>query len=204
MRNLFALNDTGVGAMSNSAITFVENAMVDNTVQVRALGGDLASQVHGGAHAGIAQPNAAPAALADAAVWTLDGRGNYWSDYNGYDANGDGVGDRPYEPQPPMAGALGRDETLRLFNFTLAQQAIDVAAKMFPVYRYKPVIVDSGPLMSPPGPALPKGEGVNTGLLVVSALLTLLALAVLQAAADVDLVGALRRISPARPRRAGG
>lgn len=203
MRNLFALNDTGVGAMSNSAITFVENAMVDNTVQVKALGGDLASQIHSGAQAGGAQTKTAPPPP-EAAVWTVNGRGNYWSDYNGYDANGDGVGDRPYEPRPPMAGALGRDETLRLFSYTLAQQAIDMAAKMFPVYRYKPVIVDSGPLMSPPGPALAKGHGINTGLLAVSALLTLLAVAVLQAAADVDLGRVLRRIALAPPWRAGG
>lgn len=204
MRNLFALNDTGVGAMSNSAITFVENAMVDNTVQVKALGGDLAALAHGGAHSGGGQPEAAPAAAPVAAAWTVDGRGNYWSDYNGYDANGDGVGDRPYEPRPPMAGALGRDETLRLFNFTLAQQAIDMAAKMFPVYRYKPVIVDSGPLMSPPGPALPASASINGGLLAVSALLVLLAVAVLQSAGGLDVGAALRRIASAPARRAGG
>lgn len=198
MRNLFALNDTGIGAMSNSAITFVENAMVDNTVQVKALGGDLAAQVHGGmgAQGGTAEGGREVAPPAGA-VWTVNGRGNYWSDYNGFDADGDGVGDRPYEPQPPMAGALGGDETLRLFNFTLAQQAIDVAADMFPVYRYKPVIVDSGPLMSPPGPALPRSTGLNDGLLAVGALLLLLAGATLQAVGGLDLGAPLRRLASA-------
>ncbi len=50
-RNLFALNDTGVGLLTNAPITFVENAMIDNTVQVKALSGELASALssHDGA-----------------------------------------------------------------------------------------------------------------------------------------------------------
>jgi nitrous oxidase accessory protein len=133
-------------------------------------------------------------------VWTLSGRGNYWSDYSGYDADGDGVGDRPYRPLPPFAGALDADGTLRLFQHTLAQQAIDRAADMFPVYRYDAVIQDSGPLMSAPGPALPDEKGLNQELLVVSALLLVLSGAVLVTALDIDPVAILRF----RPRQAAG
>lgn len=203
MRNLFAFNDTGVGAMSNAPITFVENAMIENIVQVKALGGNLAALAHGegGQDAGtVGQDARAPTG----ATWTVDGRGNYWSDYNGFDADGDGVGDRPYEPQPPFAGRLAGDETLRLFNFTLAQEAIDMAADMFPVYRYQPVIEDSGPLMSPPGPALPRSTALNSGLFTIGALLVLLAGATLQALGALDPVASLQRlVSTARGRPVG-
>lgn len=177
MRNLFALNDTGIGVMSNSPITFVENAMIDNGVQVKAMGGELASRVlagHGGGsgQADLLLREEAPTPP-KGAVWTsLEGRGNYWSDYRGYDADGDGAGDRPYLPEPPFAGRLDDDDALRLFQFTLAQQAIDAAADMFPLYEYEPVIEDSAPLMSPPeGTALATDSAVNGDLMVASAML---------------------------------
>ena len=170
--NLFALNDTGIALMSNAPITFVGNAVIENIVQVKALGrgaalGLLASHdgdahEHGAPEPEVAQPP-------KGAVWTIEGKGNYWSEYRGYDADGDGVGDTPYRPQPPFAGRLDGEEALRLFQFTLAQQAIDVAADMFPVYRYDPVIEDSGPLMEPPpGLSLSAAGELNLGLLAVS------------------------------------
>lgn len=189
-RNLFALNDTGIAVMSNAPITFVENAMIDNTVQVKALGGELASRVlstHGsGLPAGTVPDR--PAEPPKGAVWTIDGRGNYWSDYRGYDANGDGVGDRPYEPQPPFAGRLERDDDLRVFQFTLAQQAIDVASDLFPLYEYRPVMTDEGPLMRPPdGLALAGGGGLNVRLLVTSTVLLMASVALGAGAAGANL-----------------
>lgn len=174
--NLFALNDTGLGLMSNAPVTFVENAMIENTVQVKAMGGALASGLLAGHSGGLAaRDTSAGAPLPpEGIVWTTAGRGNYWSDYSGYDKDGDGVGDVAYAPQPPFAGALDDNETLRLFQFTLAQEAIDMAADMFPLYEYKAVMEDPGPLMSAPGPALSRGGGLNSDLLVVSGALVLL------------------------------
>lgn len=211
IRNTLALNDTGIGLFSNAPITFVENAMIENIVQVEALSGALGLGAHvatpvsppasttatdHSAHGGSGTVAAAgvPQEQPVGPVWSLGGRGNYWSDYHGYDADGDGVGDRPYQPQPQFAGALSESPNLRLFQFTLAQQALDMAADLFPVYRYDPVIEDAAPLMSAPGPALPDGEGgVNTPLLAVSVLLLTLAAAVVQTVLDFDPVGALIR-----------
>ncbi len=177
-RNLFALNDVGIALTSNSPITFVENAAIDNGVQVKALSGAIAGQALAG-HGG-SLPARGPgdddeqARLPAGAVFTSNGRGNYWSDYRGYDADGDGVGDQPYLPRPAFAGKLDDDDTLRLFQFTPAQQAIDLAADLFPIFRYHAVIEDQGPLMSPPeGLGVPHGEGVNVRLLAASGVLLL-------------------------------
>ncbi|HET9477280.1 MAG TPA: NosD domain-containing protein [Dehalococcoidia bacterium] len=213
LRNTFALNDTGVGLFSNAPITFVENAMIENTVQVEAISGALGARIgaehgasvttsagsgtsdhngHSGQDSSPTEPTPSVGSRPEVAVWTLSGRGNYWSDYSGYDSDGDGVGDRPYLPEPPFAGALDGNDTLRLFQHTLAQQAIDMASDMFPVYRYDEVIRDEGPLMTPPGPALPDGRGFNSELMIVSAMLIVLSGAILQAVLDIDVAGFLR------------
>jgi nitrous oxidase accessory protein len=215
LRNLVALNDTGIGLFPDAPITFVENSMIDNIVQVQAVSGAL----------GLDHGSSTPEQPADtgtghghnsgttttstgqrnaAAVWSVGDRGNYWSDYEGYDSNGDGVGDTPYEATAPFAGALRDNETLRLFQFTLAQQAIDTGAKMFPVYEYDPVITDALPLMEPPAGGLETGGGMNTGLLVVSVLLIVLCLAVLQSMLDFDPLAGVRRAFSSRSLWKGG
>ena len=173
-RNIYALNDVGIALSSNAPVTFVENAVIDNGVQVKALSGELAARALP-AHAGESDTTAASDAKANlpqGVVWSSEGRGNYWSDYRGYDADGDGVGDQPYLPRPAFAGRLGDDDTLRFFQFTPAQQALDMAADMFPVFRYNAVIEDGSPLMRPPeGLALEHRGAVNVRMLVTSALL---------------------------------
>lgn len=224
LENTLALNDTGIGLFSNAPITFVENAMIENIVQVEAVSGAVLSaglseghassvpstpvqaghEGHEGAAAAV-EPPASNGVQPEAAVWSIAGRGNYWSDYRGYDADGDGVGDEPYRPEPPFAGALADDPTLRLFQFTLAQHAIDMASDMFPVYQYDPVIEDSAPLTSAPGPALSDEGGMNGGVLLVSILLLAFAAALMVAVMDVDPVtAAARHVRPISGRFEGG
>jgi len=216
MHNLYALNETGLGLMSNAPITFVENAMIDNTVQVQIFGRDAGSRLlstHGdesaaGAHAehpGQPRPGEAPK-LPEDLVWALNGRGNYWSDYRGYDADGDGVGDKPYLPEPPFAGQLAENPGLRLFQYTLAQQAIDLGADLFPVYQYKAVLEDEGPLMEPPPGLEPaKGDSFNGRLLVVSVLLLVGAAWIAGSLLEFAPAEALRRVwRPARGPVSGG
>jgi nitrous oxidase accessory protein len=169
-KNVVALNDTGIGITSNSPITFVENAMIDNLVQVKATSGaGRALGDHGGGVATGGTSGEDSTTAPRGAVWASNGRGNYWSDYRGFDENGDGVGDQPYQPRPAFAGRLDDNETLQFFQFTPAQQALDLAADMFPVYRYDAVIEDGAPLMRPPaGAGLESSDGMNVRLLGAS------------------------------------
>ncbi|HEY5638674.1 MAG TPA: nitrous oxide reductase family maturation protein NosD [Dehalococcoidia bacterium] len=202
-QNLFALNDTGIGLMSNSPIMFVENAMIDNTVQVTALGGALTSSPAADGVLPVSGSGSGSDSLPDGITWSVAGRGNYWSDYHGYDRNGDGVGDIPYEPQPPFAGALADNDSLRLFQFTLAQEAIDMAADMFPLYRYDAVMADDSPLMSPPGPALSTESEFDRGLFAVSALLLAISGLALAALLDIDFARVTRGFGGRRPQEGG-
>jgi nitrous oxidase accessory protein len=127
-RNVFAHNDIAVGlmpAVRNNR--FAENSFFDNVEQVAVFGG--------GNLAGNA--------------FTVDGVGNYWSDYRGYDADGNGVGDIAYRSQSLFENLMDREPRMRLFLFGPAQQAVEMASHAFPVVKPKVRATDSAPLMQP-------------------------------------------------------
>lgn len=81
--------------------------------------------------------------------FTVAGVGNYWSDYAGFDAAGDGVGDRPYHAAGLFENLMDREPKFRLFIYSPAQQAIELAAKAFPIMQPEPKITDTAPLTRP-------------------------------------------------------
>jgi hypothetical protein len=90
---------------------------------------------------------------------------------------------------------------LRLFQYTPAQQALDAATDLYPVYRYRAVIADDSPLMSPPeGLAMRQSDGVNVRLLVASALLLAATLAVIARAGGIEVRRRVRQIIETRGR----
>jgi len=58
-------------------------------------------------------------------AWFREGRGNYWSDYTGFDWNGDGVGDSAYQLQTASSALLARRPAARWFWMSPALALLD-------------------------------------------------------------------------------
>jgi nitrous oxidase accessory protein len=133
--NVFAYNDIGIGflpAVKHNTVT--DNAFIDNTEHVAIIGRGLLQEI----------------------TWAANGRGNYWSDYAGYDADGDGIGDLPYRSQRLFESLVDANPLLRFFTWTPAASAVDFAARAMPTVRPEIKLTDEAPLMAPVAhPALP-------------------------------------------------
>lgn len=126
--NLIAYNAIGFSLMSTAAITATENAVVENLRPVEPRG----------------------AVRLEANNWAPGGRGNYWSDYTGFDLTGDGIGDVAYQRTDVLEDLAARVPALQAFMFTPAHHAIATASRLMPIVRATPVVVDPYPLMRPP------------------------------------------------------
>ncbi|WP_417778050.1 nitrous oxide reductase family maturation protein NosD [Stutzerimonas xanthomarina] len=81
--------------------------------------------------------------------WSIDGRGNYWSDYLGWDRNSDGLGDVAYEPNDNVDRLLWLYPQVRLLMNSPSIEVLRWVQRAFPVIK-SPGVQDSHPLMEPP------------------------------------------------------
>lgn len=86
--------------------------------------------------------------------WSLDGRGNYWSDNTAFDLNGDGIADQPYRPNDLTDQLLWRYPQAKLLLNSPALQILNWAQSQFPGL-HPGGVVDSAPLLTDPQYALP-------------------------------------------------
>jgi nitrous oxidase accessory protein len=153
--NLIARGEVGIALQPLSQrIRFWENAFIGNRLPVQVLG----------------------AGSADRNVWDVDGRGNYWSDAVPYDANRDGVSEIAYRSESTFEDLADRYPTLQFFADTPGAEAIDLAARSFPIFLPRPRFVDAHPLVAPPltdwtrsGDAVPSGSFIVAGAGLLSA-----------------------------------
>jgi nitrous oxidase accessory protein len=83
---------------------------------------------------------------ARAAAWD----GNYFDDYAGYDLDGDGRGDIPYQLTSTAGALTGRAADLAFFQGTPALGLADAAARLVPLFPLRQLVVDPRPLMQLP------------------------------------------------------
>lgn len=152
--NVFAFNNIGVLLGSTVARNvFTGNAFIDNSVQV-------ASDSTGG--------------LLDN-EWSYEGVGNHWSDFAGFDADSDGIGDIAYQIDNLFTDLIERYPEMAFFSGTPAAQAVDMASKTFPSLRPEPILTDDSPLIRIPAfPPAPMTTEATSGMVVLVASLGLL------------------------------
>lgn len=123
--NIIAQNDLALQIFQNSAGNiFFENNFIDNLSPLSIVGKRTESH------------------------WSWQGRGNYWSSYDGYDVDGDGIGDVPMNIQNAFNYLEGRSPNLRLYLYSPASQALAAATRAFPIIKINEEL-DPAPLIRP-------------------------------------------------------
>ena len=86
--------------------------------------------------------------------WSVEGRGNFWSDHPVFDLNGDGIADSPFRPNDLMDHILWSQPAASLLMGAPAVQLIRWSQASFPA-TMPGGVVDSFPLMAPHEIAVP-------------------------------------------------
>jgi nitrous oxidase accessory protein len=73
--------------------------------------------------------------------------GNSWSDYAGYDLDGDGYGDLPFELTSLTGELRQRRPELAFFQGTPAAALLDLFAAAFPMFAPRPILHDPRPTL---------------------------------------------------------
>jgi len=124
-RNIIAQNDVALQMFQNSTGNFFsENNFIDNLNPLSIVGKQTESS------------------------WSPERRGNYWSSYDGYDLDNDGIGDVPMKIQNTFQYLEGQYPNLRLYLYSPASQALAVATTAFPIININEER-DVAPLMHP-------------------------------------------------------
>lgn len=123
--NVIALNDVGIRLHSREkGLSFRGNDLRQNALLAEAEGGGTALEV--------------------------EFRGNHFTEYEGYDLNGDGVGDVPFEVKALSSDLTESRPTLKFFQGTAAIGLLDAVAHALPLLSARKLLVDPVPLVRPP------------------------------------------------------
>jgi len=81
--------------------------------------------------------------------WSMDGQGNYWSNYLGWDMDNNGIGDAIFEPNDGIDKLIWQYPEMKMIMDSPAILILRWVQKQFPVLK-PPGVKDSYPLMTMP------------------------------------------------------
>lgn len=143
--NVVAGNVQGLFVYDAEYNTLRHNLVVDNLIGVRLWAGSKNNTVEGNDF--IANRDQVRYVGARDEPW--GGKlGNFWSNYLGWDRDGDGRGDVPYEANDLVDRLSWRYPTVQLLLASPAIQTLRLVGRQFPILR-APSVVDAHPRMQP-------------------------------------------------------
>ncbi len=132
MNNLIIDNSRGLFMDNSNFNTFENNDVVDNDLALQILGNgegnaitnnnfinNLSNLLMGGKGTGT--------------IWASEANGNYWSDYRGYDLDGNGLGDVPHKIQDVFQVIETQVPEVRFYRFSPAAEILEVAERTLPI-----------------------------------------------------------------------
>jgi nitrous oxidase accessory protein len=143
--NVLAGNARGFFIYDVEYATLRNNLVVDNVVGVHLSAGSTRNVVEGNDF--IANREQVRYVGARDEVWGAQS-GNHWSNYLGWDRDGNGRGDVRYEANDMVDRLTWRYPSIKLLLASPAVQALRLVAQQFPVLRV-PSVVDPKPRMQP-------------------------------------------------------
>lgn len=143
--NVVAGNARGFFIYDAEYNTLRGNLVVDNQIGVHLWAGSVRNVVERNDF--IANREQVKYVAARDETWGAK-EGNHWSNYLGWDRNGDGRGDVPYEANDLVDRLSWRHPLLKLLLASPAIQTLRLVARQFPLLR-APSIVDPAPRMRP-------------------------------------------------------
>ncbi len=143
--NVVAGNARGFFIYDVEYATLKNNLVVDNQVGVHLSAGSTRNLVEGNDF--IANREQVRYVGARDEVWGAQS-GNHWSNYLGWDRDGNGRGDVRYEANDMVDRLTWRYPSIKLLLASPAVQALRLVAQQFPVLRV-PSVVDPKPRMQP-------------------------------------------------------
>jgi nitrous oxidase accessory protein len=145
--NFIIDNGTGIFMEAVSGSTFHKNVFAENNIAFQIFSSSTGNTISENNFV----ENLSPLQVIGRSTntsWSRNGKGNYWSDYDGYDLDENGIGDVPHKVQNIFEYMEGNFPRLRLYLSSPAAQSIATAERLFPVVEGSDE-VDMYPLVKP-------------------------------------------------------
>ncbi|MBB6542682.1 nitrous oxide reductase family maturation protein NosD [Thalassotalea piscium] len=132
----------------NSAYNTISNNVVDTTeIGIHLTAGSENTQVYGNSF--LNNPTQVKYVSNKKQEWSHNSKGNYWSNYVGWDMDNDGIGDVVFEPNDGIDKLVWQYPEMKMLMDSPAVLILRWVQRQFPVLK-PPGVKDSFPLMKSP------------------------------------------------------